>query len=314
VNRFPDHSRVLFIGDSITCVGLWIAHIYDCYLRHFPQSDIRFYNAGISGGSTESALMYYDRGNGGQFEPTHAVIMLGMNDAGIGLYVIREGEEDIADKQADKRLERIVTYEQRLRRLAGMLMERGVKLTFVATTGYDETQFPRKLDRIGSDATLEYIGEINRRLAEETGADFVNLHAPMRMLNAVKKMKNPDRVHPDEQGHVCMAHVFLAAQGLVSEPTLTTLVQLPAPDDLLPVNRARYQAEQTVRSLWNAEWLLLRNQPEEESARRSYLAEFRKTASSPFWAGMVDDYFRMDGDLDRARREEAECIEACCGK
>ena len=29
MNRFPDHARVLFIGDSITCNGRWIAHVYD---------------------------------------------------------------------------------------------------------------------------------------------------------------------------------------------------------------------------------------------------------------------------------------------
>ena len=80
MNRFPDHARVVFIGDSITCGGIWIAHIYDYYLRHFPKSDIRMYNAGISGGSTTSALEYYDRGNGENYKPTHAVIMLGMND------------------------------------------------------------------------------------------------------------------------------------------------------------------------------------------------------------------------------------------
>ena len=73
-NRFPDHARVVFIGDSITAAGTWIAHIYDHYLRNFPDSDIRIFNTGISGGSTVSALKYFEE-NIMVYKPTHAVIM-----------------------------------------------------------------------------------------------------------------------------------------------------------------------------------------------------------------------------------------------
>ena len=215
MNRFPDHARVVFIGDSITCGGIWIAHIYDNYLRHFPKSDIRMYNAGISGGSAVSALEYYDRGNGENYKPTHAVIMLGMNDVNRGLYEIKPEENDIADKRLEKRMEAIGNYEKRLRALTVLLLERGVKLTFVTPTIYDESTDPRALDKIGCDAGLEYLGEINRRVAAQTGSGFVNLHAPIRFLNAAHPMIRADRVHPNEFGHVCMAHLFLAAQGLV---------------------------------------------------------------------------------------------------
>ena len=46
----------------------------------------------------------------------------------------------------------------------------------------------------GGDAALEYLGEINRRLAAEKGLDFVNLHAPFRLLNAACTLIGPDRV------------------------------------------------------------------------------------------------------------------------
>lgn len=74
MKRFPDNARVLFIGDSITAAGTWISHIYDHYLRNFPSSGIRMYNAGISSGSVRSALMYLEE-NGLNYQPTHAVIM-----------------------------------------------------------------------------------------------------------------------------------------------------------------------------------------------------------------------------------------------
>ena len=311
MNRFPDHARVVFIGDSITCGGIWIAHIYDYYLRHFPKSDIRMYNAGISGGSAVSALEYYDRGNGENYKPTHAVIMLGMNDVNRGLYEIKPEENDIADKRLEKRMEAIGNYEKRLHALAALLLQRGVKLTFVTPTIYDESTDPRALDKIGCDAGLEYLGEINRRIAAQTGSDFVNLHASIRFLNAAHPMIRPDRVHPDEFGHVCMAHLFLAAQGLVDEPTALTVDALPGWEELLPVNRARFEAEKAVRALWNVEWLLLRGHGESEEARRAYLKAFRETAPNEFWTGLVDTYFAMDGDMEAAQQRENACAEAC---
>lgn len=311
MTRFPDHARVVFIGDSITCAGIWVAHVYDYYLRHFPEADIRMYNAGISGGSTISALEYYDQGNGDNYKPTHAVIMLGMNDVYRDLYAIGAEETEIADKRLSERQQAIERYESKLRALSALLLERGVHLTFVAPTGYDESQSPRALDKIGCDAALEYLGEFNRRLALETGSEFVNLHAPMRYLNSARTMTRNDRVHPDEAGHVCMAHLFLAAQGLCEEPTALTLDQLPDWEELLPENRARYEAERDVRTLWNAEWLILRAHPGTEEERRAYLREFRKTAPGEFWTGMVDDYFRMDGRREDAQAREHEAVEAC---
>lgn len=314
MERFPDHARVLFIGDSITCGGIWIAHIYDYYLRHFPQADIRMYNAGISGGSTISALEYYDQGNGDNYRPTHAVIMLGMNDVSRDLYAIDPQAADIADKKLSERQQAISEYEGRLNALAELLAKRGVEMTFVAPTGYDESQLPRELDKIGCDAALEYMGEINRRLAQKTHSEFVNLHAPMRHLNAARTMTRVDRVHPNESGHVCMAHLFLAAQGLVEEPTALTLDSLPGWEELLSENRARYEAEREVRTLWNTEWLILRDHPGTEEEKRAYLREFRKTAPNEFWEGMVDSYFRLDGDLKKIQAQENACVEACVGR
>ncbi len=314
MKRFPDHARVLFIGDSITCNGTWIAHIYDYYLRNFPDADIRMYNSGISGGSCGSALKYYDVGNGDNYQPTHAVIMLGMNDVGRHLYEIGPEEEDIADRRLDERKEHIDRYERLLKELAHRLLAKNVKLTFIAGTGYDETTLPRKLDKIGCDAALEYLGEINRRLAVETGSDFINFHAPMRFMNSARILINPDRVHPDGWGHVYMAQLFLAAQGLVDEPTVLTIVDLPDPEALLPENKQRFKAENKVRTLWNVEWLILQNVEGGKAEKEAYLREYRKNTPGPYFDGLVDRYFELEGDMARWQQEEWEACEACVRK
>jgi len=307
MKRFPNHARVVFIGDSITAGGIWIAHVYDHYLKNFPDADIRMYNTGISGGSVKSALLYFEK-NIMRYDPTHAVIMLGMNDVGRSRYLVDEAGDHI-DKDTAGWQESLTVYEQGMRELIDRLQSRNISITLITPTCYDESSRPRALDAVGCDAALEYMGEMCRRLAEEYGADFVNFHAPVRYLNAAKNIIREDRVHPLEAGHVFMAHLFLAAQGLVPCPTLASFNNLPAFDDLLPVNQKRYDAERIIRTLWNAEWLLLRQQPEDPQARKAFMEAYE--GPSPFWNNMRDQYLRYAQDLDRVVAQELACVEAC---
>lgn len=305
--RFPDHARVAFIGDSITAAGTWIAHIYDYYMKNFPDADIRMYNTGISGGSTQSALMYFEE-NIMIYRPTHAVIMLGMNDVWRDNYDVDECGVYKCMNTA-RWLEAMTLYEQGMRELTRKLLDRGIQLTFVTPTCYDESTLPRELDKVGCDAALEYAGELCRRLAEETHSDFINFHAPVRLLNAVKNVIRKDRVHPEEEGYVLMAHIFLAAQGLSEEPTVTTIDAMPAADDLLPANQARLKAETDVRKLWNAEWLMFRETPNDVEARKASMRTY--VGPNDYWNDMRDHYLEKGGQLSELIEREKECVEVC---
>ena len=307
MQRFPDHARVAFIGDSITAAGTWIAHVYDHYLKHFPEADIRFYNTGISGGSARSALMYFDD-NIMVYRPTHAVIMLGMNDVWRDNYDV-DAEGCYLNQNTARWLEALTRYEMGMRELTARLQAHGVQLTFITPTCYDESTLPRSLDKVGCDAALEYAGELSRRLACETGSDFVNFHAPLRLLNAAKNVIRDDRVHPVDEGHVLMARLFLHAQGLCEEPTLVTLNSMPDAADLLPVNLSRREAEIRVRKLWNAEWLILREQPRDRDARRAFLAEY--SGPTPFWNDLRDSYLEYGDRLAELIEAEMACVDAC---
>lgn len=310
MKRFPDHARVVFIGDSITAAGTWIAHIYDYYLRNFPDADIRMYNSGISGGSARSALMYFEK-NTMVYRPTHAVIMLGMNDVWRDNYDIEE-DGSYRALNLPRWQEALTRYENGMRELAGRLQERGVHMTFVTPTCYDESTAVRQLDKVGCDAALEYAGEIARRLAAETSSDFINFHAPLRLLNAAKNVIRDDRVHPVEEGHVLMARLFLHAQGLAEEPTVLTLDGLPAADNLLPENLERVGAEMNLRKMWNAEWLILRDQPEDPEARKAFLAGY---SGPTIYFDMLRDHYLQNIDrFDELRRIELQRTEACLSR
>lgn len=307
MKRFPDHARVVFIGDSITAAGTWIAHIYDYYLRNFPDADIRMYNSGISGGSARSALMYFEE-NSMVYRPTHAVIMLGMNDVWRDNYEV-EADGSYRAFNLPRWQEALTRYENGMRELAARLQQKGVSMTFITPTCYDESTNPRLLDKVGCDAALEYAGEIARRLAEETNSDFVNFHAPLRLLNAAKNVIRDDRVHPVDEGHVLMARLFLHAQGLTDEPTVLTMNDMPDASDLLPVNQARREAEIEVRKIWNAEWLILREQPRDEEARRAFLKSY--SGPSSFFDALRDNYLENGSRLKELTQAEMDCVDAC---
>ena len=106
-----------------------------------------------------------------------------------------------------------------------------------------------------------------------------------------------------------MARLFLAAQGLTDAPQMTD--NLTRIEPLLPENQARFADEQEVRALWNAEWLLLRDKPQDVQARLDFMNVYRETAPSDFWRGMADAYLRQNGDLQMALAREEAALERC---
>ena len=69
-----------FVGDSITHRGLYIAHIATHYRKYYPDSKVEFYDCGISGGNLGNSIKVYEEDTA-LYEPTHAVLMIGVNDA-----------------------------------------------------------------------------------------------------------------------------------------------------------------------------------------------------------------------------------------
>ena len=106
-----------------------------------------------------------------------------------------------------------------------------------------------------------------------------------------------------------MAHLFLHAQGLVEEPTVASMDSMPAADDLLPANLARAKAEQDVRNMWNAEWLILRQQPKEPETRRAFLKAY--VTSAPYFIMLRDHCLENIDRFDELVRIEQELMEDC---
>ena len=104
--KFPDNSRVVFIGDSITAANLVLPRVIEAYRGR----GIKFYNCGVAGGTAEFAVKIFDK-DVKKFKPTHAVISFGINDS---------RRELLAEPRSEERLAQLVhfllVYRKRLLR------------------------------------------------------------------------------------------------------------------------------------------------------------------------------------------------------
>src|SRR3954467_14674962 len=81
---FHGGDRIAFVGNSITDGGHYHSYIWLYYLTHFPNTQIRIFNAGIGG---DIAQQMYERLETDVFEkkPTVVTLTFGMNDTGYQL-------------------------------------------------------------------------------------------------------------------------------------------------------------------------------------------------------------------------------------
>jgi len=206
MSRFPDHARVCFIGDSITHNNLFVSHIVAYYREHFPESKVEFYNCGISGASLYTTLGCFDE-DILPYEPTHAVIMIGVNDSNRGALSM-----DPAEKY-DTLNTAFENYKKNLSTLCDRLEALGTTITLCTPMPYAEyMESDVEVLRGGSALLLGY-ADFVRAFAKERGYCVCDYHAYATRTLQTESIYAPDRVHPTPRGHYHMAKCFLASQG-----------------------------------------------------------------------------------------------------
>lgn len=257
--RFAPLSRVMFIGDSITCNGRFIAHIQDYYLSHFPEDKVKLYNAGVSGGNVHGSALRYLEADLALFRPTEAVLMIGMNDIWRGHYMADEHYTDI-------KTERNNIYFEGVAKLAEELYARGIPLTFCTPTPFDDEMACDVPAGKNLAMALTGYGHFCAGLAEKYGAPVVDFNSAMTYFNRELQKKDtaasligPDRVHPTEAGHAFMASVFLSAQGFTDVPATT--IEAYEKGEITfafsDANAQRYATEQNFKKVRNAAYFAL---------------------------------------------------------
>jgi lysophospholipase L1-like esterase len=226
VPAFQDGDVVNFIGDSITHGGRWHTYITDFYRTRFPERHIQYANTGVSGDVVGQVLARFDP----DVAPVHAnvaVVMLGMNDVGSGLYPASEVTPEILAK----RQALVERYIDGMQQLVDRLRQSGAKtVILVGPSPYDQTAKIDAPNNPGRDDVLKTCSERLAVLAAKDHTYLVDFHGPMAAMDLLRQQQNPqytligpDRIHPTSPGSLVMASLFLAAQHV---PALVSAISL----------------------------------------------------------------------------------------
>ena len=211
MKKFENGARVCFVGDSITHVGIYLKHIIDTYRKQFPESGVEFYDCGISGGNLGNTIAVYDR-DVAIYDPTHIVLMIGVNDAGRSfLNEARSGE------RYEKLIRAYKRYGENLERFYQLTRERGVELILCTPMPYAEYIESDERPLRGAYALIQGYAEYVRNFAKSHGIELCDYHAAATEVMQAENLYSPDRVHPTARGHEIMARTFLAMQGIEIE-------------------------------------------------------------------------------------------------
>ena len=216
IPRFEEGERVVFVGNSITHGGHYHSFIWLYYMTRFPDKPITIMNAGIGG---ESAWDMKDRLDYDVFnrKPTYVTLTFGMNDTGYDIYM-KDDAKELSEQRIAKSLESYREIEERL------LAKNKIKKVLIGGSPYDETsRFNNFILHNKNNAILKII-DAQRTSAKKNGWGFVDFNQPMREIGRKEQEADStftfcriDRIHPDNDGQMVMAYLFLKAQGLAGD-------------------------------------------------------------------------------------------------
>ena len=217
VKPFKEGERAVFLGNSITDGGHYHSYIWLYYMTRFPNMPIRIFNGGIGG---DTAFYMNKRLDADIFamQPSVLMVTFGMNDSGYFEYNGDKAKE-FGEEKYQESIKNYLQMEKRFKELPK------TRIVMLGTSPYDETVQLKEGNLFKTkNETIKRIVEYQKESAAKNGWEFSDLNAPMVALNQQFQQKDPaftlcgsDRIHPDNDGHMVMAYLFLKAQGFVGK-------------------------------------------------------------------------------------------------
>lgn len=213
---FKSGDKVAFVGNSITNNGEFYHFLYLYYATRFPQEKLSFYNCGISGDMAGGVLKRLDK-DVYSHEPTHTVLMIGMNDVRRNYYA--------ESKQNDPaipglKVQALREYRTNTTQLMESFKAHRKKIILLKPTIYDQTGALPAERCYGVDNALDSCSLHVESLAKKYNTGLVDFRTIMKQINKKLQEKDStatiigkDRVHPGSPGHFVMAYQFLKTTG-----------------------------------------------------------------------------------------------------
>jgi lysophospholipase L1-like esterase len=215
---FQKGDRVVFVGNSITDGGHYHSYIWLYYMTRFPDRRVTFLNAGI-GGDVIGQINDRFEDDVLSKKPTVLTLTWGMNDTGYFDWYSETGR-DSTRKRIQRSYDNYVKVEDKLKKRTD------IKKIFIGGSPYDSSaKFNDKNIFPGKSNALTQVVAFQEQGAKKNGWAFVDFYHPMMTINQHEQQQDStfsltpgDRIHPDNDGHMVMAYLFLKAQGLNDQP------------------------------------------------------------------------------------------------
>lgn len=216
IKPFQKGDRVTFVGNSITDGGHYHSYIWLYYMTHFPFDEVWMANCGIGGDTSENILKRLD-GDVFAKRPTVLTLTFGMNDTGYYEYNGDNAEAFGNGKVAWSR-GKYLEIEKRLKGLPD------TRIVLIGSSPYDDTsKFNNDVFR-NKNSYMQKIVAFQDSAAKANKWEFLDFNAPMTQINRDFQRSDStfticgnDRIHPDNNGHMLMAYLFLKAQGMAGK-------------------------------------------------------------------------------------------------
>lgn len=212
---FEKGAIVCFVGNSITQAGGFHHNALLYHITRFPDKPLAFYNCGIGGSVTGSVLERMED-DILVHNPTHAVIMLGMNDINRSLY----GSGSTTNSDTIRyREDAISNYKVNLERIVNIFLTKNIKVILQQPSIYDQTAVLPIANNYGANDALKRCADFIGELGKKYQLPVVDYWTVMSQINHELQNKDqsativgPDRVHPGTEGHLIMAYQFLKSE------------------------------------------------------------------------------------------------------
>lgn len=207
MKTFPNNSRVCFIGDSITNNNGFVSYIFNHYYQNHKSTKVEFYNCGVSGGTAKEHIEILNQDTL-FYNPTHAVIMLGVNDS---------RREFLADERDVGRYQKLVNafenYKKNIETLCNALRDKNIEIILCTPAPYDEFTISDIPSLNGGYALIQGYSEFIREFGKENNIAVCDYNKYLTKVLQSEKIYFNDHVHLNPLGQFYMAKCFLNFQG-----------------------------------------------------------------------------------------------------
>ncbi|RYY34720.1 MAG: hypothetical protein EOP46_12485 [Sphingobacteriaceae bacterium] len=215
---FKEGDRVVFLGNSITDGGHYHSYIWLYYMTHFPNMRVTFVNAGIGG---DNVLQMGTRLEDDVLSKKPSVLTFtwGMNDTGYFEWFDKNAQENMKKRLAK-------SYESYNATADKLAQRNDIRKILIFGSPYDSTTKSNpKNFYAGKAGAFAKVIEFQEQSAKDRKWESVDFYHPMLAINkkgqqtdSLFSLTPGDRIHPDNDGHMVMAYLFLKAQGLAGKP------------------------------------------------------------------------------------------------